>query len=98
MERLRNLNPDALARLVAASEPDLTTSIALRREAASNLSQIADCFENAVVSLGQQQTLAQTLIDSDVSGREFIRAASTETESPFLIVTPSAQPDPLSDS
>ena len=98
LERLRNLNPDALARIVAVSEPDLTTSIALRREAASNLSQIADCFENAVVSLGQQQTLAQTLIDSDVSGREFIRAASTETESPFLIVTPSAQPDPLSDS
>ncbi|WP_417725734.1 hypothetical protein [Salipiger sp.] len=93
LERLRDLNPDSLARLVAASASDLTTSVALRREAARNLDRIADGIGGTVESLGQQAALAQMLIDGGVSGREFVHAASTETDRPFLFVTPGAQPD-----
>lgn len=85
---LNNLNPDALARLVAANGKDLTASISLRRDAAKRLHQITDGFSNAVENLGQQQSLAHALIEGDVSGRAFIQAASSETESPFLLVTP----------
>ena len=89
---LNHLNPDALARLVAASEDDLTASISLRRDAAGRLSRITEGFSSAVDSLGQQQSLARALKDGGVGGRAFIQAASTETESPFLLVTPERQP------
>ena len=85
---LNQLNPDALARLVAASEPDLDASISLRREAAGDLTRITEGFAGTVDSLGQQQSLAQALIDGSVGGRAFVQAASSETGSPFLIVTP----------
>ena len=85
---LNHLNPDALARLVAASEEDLTASISLRRDAAGRLSRITEGFSIAVDSLGQQQSLARALMDGGVGGRAFVQAASTETESPFLLVTP----------
>lgn len=85
---LDQMNPDALARLIAAAEKDLASSITVRREAAGRLSRIADGFASAVASLGQQQALSRALIDSGVGGRHFILAASRETKSPFLLVTP----------
>jgi len=85
---LDQLNPDALARLVGATEKDLSVSISKRRTAAEHLAQIAEGFANAVNNLCQQRVLSAALIDGDVSGRTFIQAASHETESPFLIVTP----------
>lgn len=85
---LDQLNPDALARLVAAGEKDLTASISARRAAAAHLDRIADGFAGAVVGLGYQQSLAQALIDGGVGGRAFVHAASQDTESPFLLVTP----------
>jgi hypothetical protein len=85
---LDQLNPDALARLIAASEKDLTASISIRRDASKRLRQIADGFASAVDSLGQQQSLARALVDGQVGGRAFIQAALRETRIPFLIVTP----------
>lgn len=85
---LNQLNPDSLARLVASSERDLTASISLRRDAAGRLARIAEGFACAVNNLGQQQSLARALVDGQVSGRAFIQAASAETKSPFILVTP----------
>ncbi|MHA6324548.1 hypothetical protein [Roseivivax sp. CAU 1753] len=85
---LDQLSPDSLARLIAAGEEDLHASISKRRDAAERLGRIADGFASAMDSLGQQQSLARACIDGEVSGREFIQAASQETDSPFLIVTP----------
>lgn len=85
---LDQLNSDSLARLIAASEKDLTASIAKRREAAAHLDRIAEGFANAVNSLDQQHLLALTLVDSGVGGREFVQAAVQETETPFLLVAP----------
>jgi hypothetical protein len=85
---LKQLNPDALARLVAATEKELSTSTTIRRQAAEHLSRIAGGFVSAVNGLSQQQSLSTALVAGDVSGREFIQAASKETESLFLVVTP----------
>jgi hypothetical protein len=85
---LNQLNPDALARLIAADATDLPASIALRRKATAHLTRIAEGFARAVNSLDQQQSISAALIVADVSGRAFIQAASAETESPYLIITP----------
>lgn len=82
------MNPDAMARLIAASEKDLTTSITVRREAAGRLGRIADSFASAVTSLDQQHALSRALIDGGVGGRDLILAASQETKEPFLFVVP----------
>lgn len=85
---LDQLNPDALARLVAADVPDLTAAIVMRRTAATHLASIVEGFASAVDSLGQQQSMSAALVVADVIGRAFIRAASEESESPYLFVMP----------
>ncbi|PSK80829.1 hypothetical protein CLV79_11916 [Limimaricola soesokkakensis] len=85
---LNQLNPDALARLVAAGEKDLADAVSARRNAATRLGRIADGFAGAVTSLSHQHSLAQALIDGGVGGRAFVQAATQETDSPFLLVTP----------
>jgi hypothetical protein len=85
---LDQLNPDAMVRLVAAGENDLTKSVAKRREAAGLVGGITNSFARAVENLSQQQSLSRTLVDDGTSGRAFIQAASQETKSPFLIVIP----------
>jgi len=82
------LNPDAMARLVAAGENNLTKSVAKRREAAELIGGIANGFARAVENLSQQLSLSRTLVDDGASARAFIQAASQETKNPFLIVMP----------
>ena len=85
---LDQLNPDAMSRLVAAGEKDLTNMMTKRREAAEHVGGIANGFARAVENLNQQRSLSQALVDAEISGRAFIQAASQETQSPFLIVMP----------
>ncbi|WGW02772.1 hypothetical protein [Tropicibacter oceani] len=90
LKHLVDLNPDALARLIAASQEDLGSAIALRLTAASDLSLIADGFSTAIENLGQQRSLAQALVDAGISGRDFIQAATGETEKPLLFIPSNA--------
>ncbi len=85
---LDQLNPDALTRLVAADENDLTKMVARRREAAGLVGGIANGFASTVENLSQQQSLSRVLVEDGTSGRKFIQAASKETKSQFLIVMP----------
>lgn len=85
---LDQLNPDAMTRLVAAGENDLTKAVARRREAAGLVGGIANGFASTVENLSQQQSLSRILAEDGTSGREFIQAASKETKSQFLIVMP----------
>lgn len=85
---LDQLNPDAMARLVAAGETNLAKIVAKRREATGLVGKIADGFERAVENLGEQQSLARALADAGNGGRAFIQAAKQETNSPFLVIVP----------
>ncbi|WP_390910872.1 hypothetical protein [Pseudosulfitobacter sp. SM2401] len=85
---LDQLNPDALARLVAATEGDLIASVSKRRQAAQHLGLVADGFAGAIDSLSQQQSLSLALLGAGIGGREYIEATSKETKKHFLIVMP----------
>jgi len=82
---LDQLNPDAITRLVAAGENDLTKSVAKRREAVGLVGGIANGFARAVENFSPQQSLSRALVEDGTSGRTFVQAASKEKKANFSL-------------
>lgn len=92
MEFLSQLNPDAMARLMAASEKGFAETVVVRQRALSDVRLLVNGFKSAIGNLEDQKSLARALLAAEVNGRDFVEAAMRETEKPFLFVEPSVQP------
>lgn len=86
----QSLTPDALARLCAQGELDLTSYTEARRLALPQAEVLVQALRDGVASISSQSELAQNLIDNEITGPAYLAEIAEEADAPLLMLSPPA--------
>lgn len=82
----QTLTPDALARLFSQGAADPAAYSDARRKALPQADTLVKGLRESVAAISAQSELAETLIANRISGPEYLKELSVETEVPLLIM------------
>lgn len=84
------LSPDALARLCAQEEPDVTSYTKVRRMALPQAEALVQGLRDSVASISAQSELAHNLTGRNISGPTYLAEIVEEKDAPLLMLPSSA--------
>lgn len=90
LEFSQTLTPDALARLCAQGELDVTSYTEARRLALPQAEILVQGLRDSVASISSQSELAHNLIESGISGSAYLAEVALEEDAPLLLLPSSA--------
>ena len=82
--------PDALARLCAQGELDLTSYTEARRLALPQAEVLVQALRDSVASISSQSELAHNLINNEITGPAYLAEIAEEEDTPLLMLSPPA--------
>ncbi len=86
LELSQTLSPDAMARLCALREPDVTTYSAARQRALPQAEALLRGLRDSVVAVGCQSDLANELVERRISGPAYLADIAEDNAAPLVML------------